>query len=283
MIIVEKRNKQCFFDIETERKIIQDYKKGEGGATYLKNKYKANSEATIYRILRAYGVPRRSLSEARRAACKYEIDEKAFENIDTREKAYWLGIMYTDGYICKAQEYTNYVGLSISEKDIDLLEKFKVFLKYSGEIKHYKVSSGYKIGTPYVRLRIGNNKLVADLEKWGVVEHKTKIINGMPDIPYKMDFIRGVIDGDGSLYKRLPNIRICGNYDFLLSIAEYLQLPYRIRPDRSIWDLCYNTQESRYLEKVLYKDAPVYLNRKYEIAKRSFNSPITLEDVKEKK
>ena len=279
---MKKRNSQCFFDIETEKKIIQDYQNGEGGATYLKNKYKANSEQVIYNILRVYKIPRHNLSEARRIACKYEINEKVFENIDTREKAYWLGVMYTDGFISKANDYTNYLGLSISEKDIDLLEKFKKFLNYSGEIKHYKVSCGYKIGAPYVRLLVGNNKLVADLEKWGVVEHKTKIISDMPDIPYKMDFIRGVIDGDGSLYKRLPQIRICGNYEFLLSIAKYLQLPYKIIPDKSIWDLCYNTLESRYLEKTLYKDAPVYLNRKYEIAKRSFNSPITLEDVKEK-
>lgn len=38
-------------------------------------------------------------------------------------------------------------------------------------------------------------------------------------------------------------------------------------------------KESKYLEKRLYKDAHYYLKRKYNIAKRSFNSPIILEDI----
>ena len=36
-----------------------------------------------------------------------------------------------------------------------------------------------------------------------------------------------------------------------------------------------------YLEKRLYANANYYLKRKYDIASRSFNSPLTLEDVKE--
>ena len=43
--------------------------------------------------------------------------------------------------------------------------------------------------------------------------------------------------------------------------------------------LLYRAEETTYLEKHLYKNAHYYLKRKYEIAKRSFNSPITLEDV----
>ena len=46
--------------------------------------------------------------------------------------------------------------------------------------------------------------------------------------------------------------------------------------------LYYNTKQSEYLEKRLYKNAHYFLKRKYDIASRSFNSPLTLEDVKEK-
>ena len=68
----------------------------------------------------------------------------------------------------------------------------------------------------------------------------------------------------------------------LIAIAEYLNVNYHIRPDKSIYCLRYNQKESIYLEKLLYKDACVYLDRKYNIARRSFDSPITLEEVMKK-
>lgn len=70
--------------------------------------------------------------------------------------------------------------------------------------------------------------------------------------------------------KDYPNLRICGNYDFLKDIADYLKYPYKIYPDKSIYDLTYNAKESQILEKRLYENAVVYLDRKYNIAKRSF-------------
>ena len=180
--------------------------------------------------------------------------------------------MYTDGFLSKTNKYTNYFGISVKESDKEWLEKFKKYLKYTGEIHHYKVGeTGYKPNSPYVRLQIGNNNIVKNLEKLGVVEHKTKIINSIPkEILYKDDFIRGVVDGDGSLRKDYPNLRICGNYNFLVDIGNYLQYPYKIYNDKSIYDLVYNVEYSRILEKRLYQYAPVYLKRKYEIAKRSF-------------
>lgn len=91
-----------------------------------------------------------------------------------------------------------------------------------------------------MRLLIGNNKIVENLKKAGVVEHKTKIIDSLPPVKYMDDFIRGVIDGDGSLRKAYPNIRICGNKKFLSAIGNFLNLPYKIIPDKSIFDLTYN-------------------------------------------
>lgn len=266
-----KRNKQCFFDIETEKRICEDYQAGEGGATYLMKKYEAKSVHTIYSILKAYNIPRRNLSEARRIALDYTLNENCFSPCSTPESCYWLGVMYTDGYISTSRLYTDYFGLGVQESDKEWLEKFKKFLQYNGDIHHYKVGdSGYKPGSPYVRLLIGNSKIVQDLRQLGVVEHKTTKINKLPDVPYLDDFIRGVVDGDGSLRKTAPDLRICGNYDFLVAIGEYLGYPYKLYPDKTIYDLAYNREYSRILEKRLYKNASVFLDRKYQIAKRSF-------------
>lgn len=181
----------------------------------LATKYQCNV-CTIQNVLKHYGIKRRTLSEARRNYLNYEIDENSFDKIDTREKAYWLGVMYSDGYISK-KDYTNSFGLTVSTKDYEWLEKFKKFLKYSGEIKNYNTSgSSFVVGKPYSRLIIGNNKIVSDLEKFGVIEHKTKKISNLPNIENQLldDFIRGYIDGDGSLRAKYPDLRICGNKDF---------------------------------------------------------------------
>ena len=274
----EKRYSYCKFTIEEEQQIINDYLQGSSMAA-VGRKWNCDP-STVKNILKAYNIQSRNLSQARNNFLKQTLNENVFEKILTPEQAYWLGVMYSDGFICKANKYTNYFGLSVSSKDKEWLEKFKKFLNYNGNIHDYVTGeSSYKPGTEYSRLQIGNNKIVADLEKLGVVEHKTKIINKIPNIPFKDDFIRGYIDGDGSLRQDYPHFAICGNYDFLENMAIYLQIPYNIYPDKNIYDLHYNKNESEYLEKRLYKNACVYLDRKYNIAKRSFHSPITLEDV----
>lgn len=178
--------------------------------------------------------------------------------------------MYTDGYISKVNKYTNYFGIAVQANDKEWIEKFKKYLEYSGEIKEYVESTGYTPGAKYIRLLIGNNKIVEQLEKLGVVEHKTKIIDSIPNVQCIDDFIRGVVDGDGSLRKEYPNVRISGNYNFLKDIAEYLGYPCTISEDKSIWCLSYNVESSKKIEKRLYENADVYLERKYQIAKRSF-------------
>lgn len=237
--------------------------------------------STIKNIMKAYGVSGRTLSEARRNYLNYTINEDSFSKIDSPDKAYWLGAMYSDGYITKTK-YTNKFGIAVAERDKNWLEKFKQFLNYSGEIKEYETGkTSFIPGLPYVRLLIGNNKIVEDLINLGVVENKTKLIKKLPNISYLDDFIRGYIDGDGALTKRLPHIIISGNKEFLEDIANYFQLPYHLYQDKNIYSLQYNKNCSEYLEKRLYKNANYYLDRKYEVASRSFNSPLTLKDVKE--
>lgn len=275
-----KRHPQCKFTILEEQEIIKDYLSGMSMKN-VADKYNWTASG-VGKMLKAYNIPARTLSAARRNYLNYTINEDVFHVIDNPDKAYWLGVMYSDGFISKTGLYTDCFGLAISEKDQEWLEQFKSFLEYNGEIKHYITSQGYKIGTPYAKLIIGNNKIVADLKTWGVIEHKSKLIHKLPDIMYLDDFIRGYIDGDGSLRKDYPCFQISGNESFLLDIANYFQIPYAIRPDKSIYCLRYNTKPSEYLEKRLYKNAHYYLKRKYDIASRSFNSPITLEDVMKK-
>lgn len=275
----EKRHPCCKFTIAEEEEIIKMYQKGNSQAEV--GKHFGCNPSTIKNILKAYNIQARTLSQARRNYLNYTIDEDCFSNIDNPNSAYWLGVMYSDGFISKSGQYTNYFGITIHEKDSEWLERFKEFLKYNGKIKHYIANTSYSKDTPVAKLLIGNNKIVSDLEKWGVVEHKSTLLSQLPQIKYLDDFIRGYIDGDGALVKQYAHLIISGTKDFLQSIANYFQIPYRLYKDKSIYSLQYNAKESHYLEKRLYANANYYLKRKYDIASRSFNSPLTLQDVKE--
>ena len=275
----EKRYSYCKFTIAEEKEIIKLYQEGNSLAKVGKH-FKCDP-TTVKNILKAYNIQTRNLSQARRNYLNYTINENCFANIDNPDSAYWLGVMYSDGFISKTNQYTNYFGITIHEKDSEWLERFKEFLQYNGEIKHYIATTTYSKNTPIAKLIIGNNKIVSDLEKLGVVEHKTFQLSHLPKINYLDDFIRGYIDGDGSLLKRCARITTSGTKEFLQSIADYFNIPYSLYKDKSIYSLQYNAIESHYLEKRLYANANYYLKRKYDIASRSFNSPLTLEDVKE--
>lgn len=275
---MEKRFSYCKFTIEEEKQIINEYQYGNSMAQI--GKKWSCDPSTVKNILKAYNINSRTLSEARRNYLNYTINEEAFKNITTPEQAYWLGAMYSDGYIA-TNKYTNQFGISVAKKDEEWLLKFKSFLNYNGNINTYKTTgTAYKSEVEYVRLLIGNNKIVKDLERWGVVEHKSKLLSTIPSINFIDDFIRGYIDGDGSLRKDYPCFQISGTQSFLQSIAKYLEVDYRLYPDKTIYTLRYNTKQSEYLEKRLYSQATIYLQRKYNIAKRSFKSPLTLEDVR---
>ena len=96
--------------------------------------YKNNM--SMREIERVYGATRKSVSSYLTSLGiktttgnhyrKYLHNEDFFENIDTEEKAYWLGFMFADGWIA---DYSNrlgqdHFGISVSEKDESHLKKF---------------------------------------------------------------------------------------------------------------------------------------------------------------
>lgn len=266
-----KRHSYCKFTIVEEKEIIKEYLSGDG-STILGKRWECNP-STITNILKAYKIPIRTLKQARRT--KISLNENVFKEIDSPEKAYWLGMMYSDGYITKSNSYTNYFAISLKESDKEHLEKFKKFLNYSGNVATYTQVSGYSPGSLYSRLMIGSNTVVKDLEKWGVLENKSDKDLIIPDIDFKDDFIRGIIDGDGSIRTNDSRIlRIHGNLKLLESIAEYLGEEHTITPDKTIFSLNFGTSVSKKLLRRLYSNSTIYLQRKYDLAKATF-CPLT--------
>lgn len=116
-----------------------------------------------------------------------------FKDIDTKEKAYWLGFIFADGSICSGQPLQFQV--EISEKDEVLIDKLAnaigFNLEYKKEIKRDKT----------IRLRFKNNKFAQFLLEHGMIIGKEKSKNiELPKLDEEklyLAFLLGYFDGDG--------------------------------------------------------------------------------------
>lgn len=159
---------------------------------------------------------------------KYTADFSYFKNIDTQEKAYWLGYIFADGYVTCGKQNRKQFGISLSTKDKPQIEKLKRCLNSTYPIHDYVQSSGYAVGSSYSRLLIDSEEMFDDLVSHGVLEHKTNIVKP-PNIneEYFSSFILGYFDGDGSICVNnstspFYSISFVGTDDLLRFIHEYL-------------------------------------------------------------
>lgn len=235
------------------------------------------SRTAIYKKLKKYGLKQRSKSEARLEAQKqgklpqqfFDINENFFSSWSP-EMSYVLGLIITDGCISRAGT----VSLCINDRE--LLEKVK---KVMGSA-HNITPSKYQKGLYY--FHFAREKLAEDLHKFGIFPRKSLTVK-FPDVPedYLPDFIRGVFDGDGSVFfeKRskpspLRTNFVSGCKDFIDGLEKSLEslgMPARTiyrQKTKNAWSykLVYCHRDSIKLLKILYKNTQnrLFLERKYK-------------------
>lgn len=212
---------------------------------------------------------------------KYTCNSDYFKDIDSEEKAYWLGFVYGDGYLTHTEKTIKF-GLSIMEADYEHMIKFKNAIKYNGNIGHYEVSSGYKVGAEYCRIIISDDLFSQHLISHGLVEHKSNIMKPPTGIPEELirHWIRGFMDANGSIM--ITKNEKCDTYGIgftsTVEVLDYIQnhllknnainhiYPYKKRKDEHIvTQISFggNYQAKQYLDYI-YNNATVWLNRKYE-------------------
>lgn len=247
--------------------------------TYIIDKY-LNENYTITKLAEEFGCTPptiRSLLRKNKIALKgnkqgYPRNSFYFSNIDTEEKAYWLGFLYADGCV-----HTNNNEISLNITDKDHIEKFK---KTIGAINHNigtTIDKRFNNAKPLYYFTIKDKHLHSDLIKWGCVPNKTLLIEKIPNIPrdYVSHFIRGYFDGDGSLHylKGSNNYRISfvGTKSFLQDIQKELEVQ-KISLSNTSTGKAYTLQIAGRKQVIrilnyLYKDSlkENRLNRKYEI------------------
>lgn len=204
----------------------------------------------------------------------HPIDEHFFDEINTPQKAYWLGFLYADGTVSEKNGH-----VSITSIDYEHIEKFRDAIGSKNKITKVEDNRFSKLCVYYV-FSTKSKTMVSSLIKYGCVPKKSLIIEGIPNIPTNMvsHFIRGYFDGDGSIHTVVHNefvkkydwrISFNGTCSFLEDIKEFLGVGVKIRQSSTGKDFVIQINGSCQLNRVLgtiYQDSEenIRLNRKYE-------------------
>lgn len=268
------------FSEEIINEILQKYDNGQSITSLNKEYHTTKVRDLLIENNRQVPESRKGIG-GRKRQCT--LNENYFQELDSKDKAYFLGFIYADGFITKRSQGQNILGLTLAE--IEPIDKFKKYIQTDKKVGYYKKTNGYSDKSYEYKLALISDKLVSDIEKLGVVERKTLTLT-FPDIREDLipHFIRGYFDGDGSVflykdsrkeysYNEYLGINICGTKEFLVALTKHLpfleegQCVYKEkRRETNCWNLkMISNIRSLELYHYMYKDCDdLYLSRKKE-------------------
>lgn len=256
-----------------ENKIIEKYINGEK-TSYIAKQFNINIR-TICSIRKKYGIKNRQ----RLPSFGYRNDNY-FEKINTKEKAYFLGLIVADGSIGKSFYTTR---IELKKEDSYILEKLSNIIYKENKVKLSK-------NKKYSTLKIGSKKIFNDLARLNI--HPKKSFNADPNLSAFNDelmksFILGVFDGDGSIYLRKwkgkekifksLQCKIMLSPEMFASFEKYVKekLDIRINKEKVFSKVDPNNyicafnidrkKDALSFFKWLYEKEPIFLTRKKEI------------------
>jgi transposase len=227
--------------------------------------------STVCRKLTDNGIKIRPPEENKK---KYPpLDKNYFETIDTEEKAYFLGLMYADGSL---KFGSHEIKLALKEIDIDILERLSHIIYGFRKLESENRDVNGKI-IFYYRLVFYDGKMYSDLTKHGCPPRKTFTITFPTFLSDKLlqHFIRGYFDGDGCICSTdiTDRVDISSTYQFILGIHNYINNVVGITTLKANKNIVPNgvsgsfqikkTEDITAFMEYLYKDATIYMQRKY--------------------
>lgn len=257
---------------EIQNAITQDYKNNYS-LRQLQNKYNIQ-RATISLFLEEKGIKKTTGNHYR----KYFHDEDYFESIDNEHKAYWLGFLFADGYILESSYGQKKLGFSLAKDSEDALENFKKDIQATNPItwEFPGQREGECRRQPMGRILLTSDKTTNDLIDKGMIPRKSRALLPPDKLPESLfrHFVRGFLDGNGSIGMRLSNNRLSARVSFTTTydVAEWLKNISPVSGGSIIKDkrhetvysysLGGNNQVRKFLAW-LYDDATIFLERKY--------------------
>lgn len=205
----------------------------------------------------------------------YHCDEHYFDTIDTQEKAYILGLLWSDG--CN-QLSRGKVTIQLQERDKEILEQIKKVSNNERPLWKSTLNDKNPNWQNSMVLTWQSRNISQVLNDYGMVPRKSLILefpNWLDESLYS-HFIRGYIDGDGSIYysqnKNVCRVTIVGTKMFLdvihnicTEIGVKTSLYHKEKHNDNTFTL-YTTSNSGTLTFLqwVYNDATLKIQRKYD-------------------
>lgn len=259
---------------EVERKIIYNYIElkqslGTVGKDFGVTQY------MVEKTLKKYGVKKRTYTEAKQARRKFPCNDNFFK-VQSSNMAYILGLLAADGSISKKE---NLIAIQLKATDKEILEKISEKTQNTRPLESYtRKETGYEISS----FRVWSAEWKKDLAHYGIMPEKTFTLQP-PDFllpEYRIDYIRGYFDGDGSVYHLDSQNRlffeIAGASKVMIDwIRNELTNHYHIFINKELIETKPNgtimykvkigsIEELNKLYTLLYKDKELFLARKKE-------------------
>lgn len=260
--------KKYFFTEEQQEEIISAYLNNYLSMREIGNIFGV-SKNVIKRILLENSI------EIRTSNHHYKADYDKFHNINSAEKAYWLGFIAADGCVYKRKENASLV-INLSSKDKQHLINFRTFMNSNVEIKDFVQEKRFSNNTQMSKIVLNSKELVEDLITTGTIPRKSLILK-KPNIEEKffMPYIKGYFDGDGSIYKTNQSnnfsISLLGTKEFLLWVEKVLEwdarLEQRIKDSskNNYYIRCGGTNKPYLIMRKFYESVNIGLERKQEL------------------
>lgn len=167
------------------------------------------SDRAIRNVIKKYNITPRPIGQPR----KHKINEGFFK-VWSEEMAWVLGIFVTDGHMNKSTH-----SIYFSQKDERILKLIATYMAAD----YILMPFGKTKTTPTIV--INSKEIKKDLEQMGITSNKSLTLK-FPPVPekYLPSFIRGVIDGDGTVDKKGYRMNITtASKSFAHSLHELFQ------------------------------------------------------------
>ena len=165
-----------------------------------------------------------------------ELRINYFERIDNKEKAYWLGWLFAEGWLSRQENFIRF-GVEIHKEDQeDLLVKFAKTIGFNLEYLDDEIKRDGNL-TDYVRIRFVSDKFAEHLINhcFVVGKEKSKSIE-LPHLDSRelyLAFLLGYYDGDGKVG---TTIITSGSIRFINQIKKHFNIPHKIWRTDSEWE-----------------------------------------------
>ena len=255
---------------ELKQEIIKYYLSQPMTMKQVEDKYEL-SHPTITKILK--NVPKYTKAKLNNPNMK----EHFFQEINEEAKAYFLGLLISDGNVFKDNTGRQAsISITLDLKDEYMLEKFKEVLQANTSVWYDGRGCG--------QIAVRSNIMAEDLAKYGVVPRKS-YNTYLPLISKEMmpHLIRGIFDGDGSIMAKpnpsndghnrfLHSISFCGTHQLMEDISNYILENLGIKTavydykDRNLSELkIQNIDNIAKFGYWIYRNSTIFLNRKKDI------------------